>query len=119
MKLWKSPVLYFGIALVLAVVAAFIAPYVIDWGSYRVAIENYGSKVTGRQVTVSGEISGRLFPWPRLSIRDVKVANPSGSFLPNFITADEIDASMTLAGLLGGEIRVESIDIVRPVVAVE
>ena len=39
MKLWKSPVLYFGIALVLAVAAAFIAPYVIDWGSYRMAIE--------------------------------------------------------------------------------
>jgi uncharacterized protein involved in outer membrane biogenesis len=56
MKLWKSPVLYFGIALVLAVAAAFIAPYVIDWGSYRTAIESYGSKMTGRQVTVGGEI---------------------------------------------------------------
>ncbi len=119
MKLWKSPVLYFGIALVLAVVAAFVAPYVIDWGSYRTAIESYGSKVTGRQVNVSGEISGRLFPWPKLSIRDVKVANPPGSLLPNFITADEVDVSMTLAGLLDGEIRVESIDIVRPVVAFE
>src|SRR5690349_20899437 len=108
MKLWKSPVLYFGIALVLAVVAAFIAPYVIDWGSYRSAIESYGSKIAGRQVTVSGQISGRLFPWPKLSIHDVKVANPPGSSLPNFITADEVDASMTLAGILGGEIRVES-----------
>ncbi len=119
MKLWKSPVLYFGIALVLAVVAAFIAPYVIDWGSYRSAIESYGSKIAGRQVTVSGQISGRLFPWPKLSIHDVKVANPPGSSLPDFITADEVDASMTLAGILGGEIRVESIDIVRPVVAFE
>ncbi|MGE3874472.1 MAG: AsmA family protein, partial [Parvibaculaceae bacterium] len=119
MKLWKSPVLYFGIALVLAVAAAFIAPYVIDWGSYRMAIEAYGSKVTGRQVTVGGDISGRLFPWPKLSIRDVKVANPPGSAVPDFITAQEIDVRMTLAGLLGGEIRVESIDIVRPVVAFE
>jgi|GEM_PF-1262628 len=119
MKLWKSPVLYFGIALVLAVVAAFIAPYVIDWGSYRVAIESYGGKMTGRQVTVAGEISGRFFPWPKLSIRGVKVANPPGSSVPDFITAEEVDVRMTLAGLLGGEIRVESIDIVRPVVAFE
>lgn len=119
MKLWKSPVLYFGIALVLAVAAAFIAPYIIDWGSYRMAIESYGSKVTGRQVTVGGEISGRLFPWPKLSIRNVKIANPPGSSEPDFISAEEVDARMTLAGLLGGEIRVESIDIVRPVVAFE
>lgn len=119
MKLWKSPVLYFGIALVLAVAAAFVAPFVIDWGSYRMAIENYGSKVTGRQVTVAGDISGRLFPWPKLSIRDVKIANPPGAFVPDFITAEEVDVRMTLAGLLGGEIRVESIDVVRPVVAFE
>jgi uncharacterized protein involved in outer membrane biogenesis len=119
MKLWKSPVLYFGIALVMAVTAAFIAPFIIDWDSYRPAIEKYGSQVTGRQVTVTGDISGRLFPWPRLSIRGVKVANPPGSFVPDFITADEVDARMTLAGLFGGEIRVESIDIVHPVVAFE
>jgi len=119
MKLWKSPVLYFGIALVMAVTAAFIAPFIIDWDSYRPAIEKYGSQVTGRQVTVAGDISGRLFPWPRLSIRGVKVANPPGSFVPDFITADEVDVRMTLAGLFGGEIRVESIDIVHPVVAFE
>ena len=119
MKLWKSPVFYFGIALVLAVAAAFIAPYVIDWGSYRMAIESYGSKVTGRQVSVKGDISARLFPWPKLSIRDVKVANPAGTFVPDFITAEEVDVRMTLAGLLGGEIRVESIAIVRPVVSFE
>jgi uncharacterized protein involved in outer membrane biogenesis len=119
MKLWKSPVLYFGIALVLAVVGAFIAPYVIDWGSYRMAIESYGSKVTGRQVTVAGDISGRFFPWPKLTIRDVKIANPPGSSVPDFVTAEEVDVQMTLAGLLGGEIRVEGIDIVHPVVAFE
>jgi hypothetical protein len=119
MKLWKSPVLYFGIALVLAVATAFLAPYFIDWGNYRTAIESYGSKVTGRQVTVKGDISGRLFPWPKLTIHDVKIANPPGAFEPDFVSAEEVDVQMTLAGLLGGEIRVEGIDIVRPVVAFE
>ncbi|MFZ5671882.1 MAG: AsmA family protein [Pseudomonadota bacterium] len=119
MKLWKSPVLYFGIALVLAVAAAFVAPFIIDWGSYRTAIENYGSKVTGRQVTVAGDISGRLFPWPKLTIHDVKVANPAGASMPDFITAEEVEVRMTLAGLLGGEIRVETIDVIRPVIAFE
>ncbi|HTN97743.1 MAG TPA: AsmA family protein, partial [Nordella sp.] len=119
MKLWKSPVLYFGIALVLAVVVAFVAPFIIDWGSYRTAIETYGGKVTGRQVTVAGDISGRLFPWPKLTIHDVKVANPPGASEPDFISAEEVDVRMTLAGLLGGEIRVETIDVIRPVIAFE
>ncbi len=47
MKLWKSPALYFGILLILAIAGALIAPYALDWSRYRGDIAAYGSQLTG------------------------------------------------------------------------
>jgi uncharacterized protein involved in outer membrane biogenesis len=114
MKLWKSPVLYFGILLVLAVVAALIAPHVVTWDSYRADIEAYGRKLTGRPVTVRGPIQVTLFPWPNITLGDVRVANPEGAGSPDFMAAQKVSVSVTLAGLASGQMRVESIDVERP-----
>ena len=79
MKVWKSPVFYFGIVLVLAVFSAMLAPFVVDWGNYRAGLEAYGEKLTGRKVEIAGPIGVRLFPWPRLTAQEVRIANPPGS----------------------------------------
>lgn len=119
MKLWKSPVLYLGVVLLLAVVAAQAAPYVVDWNQYRASIESYGRKLTGREVKIHGPIAVRLFPWPKLVIDDVTVANPPAAADAHLLTAERIDVRVTLAGLFNGEIRVEAIDVIRPVVSIE
>ena len=41
MKVWKSPVLYFGVLLMLAVVGLLLAPFVVDWDGYRADLESY------------------------------------------------------------------------------
>ena len=119
MKLWKAPIFYIGIALVMAIGLALAAPYLIDWGSYRPTIEAYGQKLTGRKVAVAGDISGRLFPWPKLTLHDVRIANPAGTKNADFIKADTVDVRMTLAGLFAGEVRVETIDVSGPEISFE
>lgn len=119
MKLWKSPILYVGIALVAVVTAALVAPYAMSWGNYRTAIEEYGRKLTGRDVTVAGDISGRLFPWPHMSIGKVRIGNPQGALSADLVTAERVDVRVTLAGLVNGEINIETIDVVRPVISIE
>jgi len=119
MKLWKSPALYFGILLILLVGGALAAPYLVDWSLYRADIEEFGTKLTGRSVTVEGPISVRLFPWPKLSVGKVRVANSADASEPDLLTAELIEVRMSLAGLFNGEIRVEMIDLVEPVVSFE
>jgi uncharacterized protein involved in outer membrane biogenesis len=116
MKVWKSPVFYFGIVLVLAVFSAMLAPFVVDWGSYRGELEAYGEKLTGRKVEIAGTIGVRLFPWPRLRAQDVRIANPPGSRDTWFATADQIVVRMNLGALFNAEIQVESINIDNPVI---
>ena len=48
MSVWRSPLLYLGIALILIAAAALAAPLYIDWNSYRADIEDYGRQLTGR-----------------------------------------------------------------------
>ena len=109
MKVWKSPVFYFGIVLVLAVLSAMLAPFVVDWGSYRAGLEAYGEKLTGRKVEIAGPIGVRLFPWPRLAAQDVRIGNPEGSRDEWLATAGQIVVRMNLGSLFNAEIQVESI----------
>ena len=114
MRVWKSPVFYFGVALVLIVVSALLAPFVVDWNGYRDDLQAFGEKLTGRKVEVAGPINVRLFPWPKLTAGDVRLANPEGAEEQWFATADQITISMTLGALLNGVIQVEGIDIDKP-----
>ncbi len=119
MKVWKSPVFYFGIVLVLAVFSAMLAPFVVDWGSYRAGLEAYGEKLSGRKVEIAGPIGVRLFPWPRLTAQDVRIANPPAFKEKWFATADHIVVRMNLGALLNGLIQVESINIESPTVKLQ
>ena len=119
MKVWKSPVFYFGVILVLVVISALLAPFVMDWGRYRVGLEAYGQKLTGRKVEITGPIAVRLFPWPRLTADDVHIANPDDVKQKWFATADQVTVQMTLGALLNGTIQVESIDVQKPVVTLQ
>jgi len=119
MKMWKSPVLYLGILLVIAVAGLLIAPFVIDWNGYRADLEAYGKKLTGRDEIVEGPGSARLFPWPRRTVENVRVASPDGMDAKEFASAARLTVNMTLQGLLQGGIDVESIDIRDPEVNFE
>ena len=116
MKVWKSPVFYFGIVLVLAVFGALLAPYVVDWGTYRSGLEKYGEKLTGRKVEIAGPISVKLFPWPKLAAQDVRIANPEGMEDKWIASADQVVVRMNLGALLNASIQVDSIVIENPTV---
>jgi AsmA family/AsmA-like C-terminal region len=118
MSIWKSPIFYLGIILMLVIAAALLAPFVVNWNGYRDNLESYGRKLTGREVAINGPISVRLFPWPRLVAEDVSLSNPAGFVGPAMMNARSINVELALAGLFDGEIRVETISINHPVINV-
>ena len=114
MSIFKSPVFYIGLLLVLFVGGALVAPFIVDWNSYRNNLESYGHKISGRDVAINGQISVRLFPWPRLEAEDVSIANPKEIVGQPMLQAGKITMHLALAGLFSGQILVESIDIEKP-----
>ena len=51
-----------GGLLVLALTAALVGPYFVDWTSFRADFERQASAILGRQVTVEGEAEARCCP---------------------------------------------------------
>jgi hypothetical protein len=119
MSAWRSPLLYLGFVLIVIAAAAVVAPLLVDWNAYRTQFEDYGRKLTGRDIVIAGPIEARLFPWPVLVLHQVRIANPKGTQMANLVEARRIEMGMSLAPLVSGQIEVDTVAVDGPVIAFE
>jgi uncharacterized protein involved in outer membrane biogenesis len=103
----------FGSLIVLAVLAALVVPYFIDWSQYKTRFEAEASRVLGREVKVRGSADAKLFPFPSVRFTDVEVAG-GGATEPS-LRVGAFSMDLELAPFLSGEIlifdmRIENAD---------
>jgi len=104
----QTTLLGLAIAFIIALIAALIGPYFIDWNQFRPQFETEATRVVGAPVRVGGELSARLLPAPSLRLRSVAVggANDLGK-----IRADKLDVEFSLGSLMRGEWRATELTI--------
>src|SRR6201987_2739268 len=104
----QTTLLGLTIAFILALVAALIGPYFIDWNQFRPQFESEASKIIGAPVRVAGALDARLLPTPTLRLRSVVVgaANDLGK-----IHADKLDVEFSLGDLMRGKWRANELTI--------
>ena len=104
----QTTLLGLAIAFIIALVAALIGPYFIDWNQFRPQFEAEATKVIGAPVRVAGELEARLLPSPSLRLRSVVVggANDLGK-----VRADKLDVEFSLGSLMRGEWRATELTI--------
>ncbi|BCH24180.1 AsmA family protein [Mesorhizobium sp. L-8-3] len=101
-----------GGLIVLALTAALVGPYLIDWTSYRSSFEREASAILGRKVTVEGAAKARLLPFPSVTFSDVSVAGgPDGT---PAMTVETFSMDAELAPLMRGEFLIFDMRLVRP-----
>jgi uncharacterized protein involved in outer membrane biogenesis len=103
---------FIGGLIVLALTAALVGPYFIDWTSYRGDFEREASAVLGRKVTVQGAATARLLPFPSVSFTDVSVGGAGGRAPAMTVETFSMDAE--LAPFLRGEFLIFDMRLVRP-----
>lgn len=98
----QTTLLGLAIAFILALVAALVGPYFIDWSQFRPQFEAEATRIIGAQVRVGGKLDARLLPVPSLQLRSVVVggANDLGK-----VRADTLDVEFSLGSLMRGEWR--------------
>ncbi|MER8502916.1 AsmA-like C-terminal region-containing protein [Mesorhizobium sp. M1142] len=102
----------FGGLLVLVLCAALVVPYFVDWTGYRVDFEREASAVLGRKVTVQGDATARLLPFPSVTFSNVAVAGgPNGQ---PAMTVETFSMDAELAPFLRGEVLIFDMRLVRP-----
>jgi uncharacterized protein involved in outer membrane biogenesis len=104
----QTTLLGLAIAFIIALIAALVGPYFIDWSQFRPQFEAEASRVIGAQVRVAGALDARLLPTPSLQLRSVVVggANDQGK-----VRADKLDVEFSLGSLMRGEWRATELTI--------
>ena len=102
----------FGGLFVLVLCAALVGPYFVDWTGYRAEFEREASAILGRKVTVQGDATARLLPFPSVTFSDVAVdGGPDGQ---PAMTVETFSMDAELAPFLRGEVLIFDMRLVRP-----
>ena len=96
----QTTLLGLAIAFIIALIAALVGPYFIDWNQFRPQFEAEATRIIGAPVRVGGKLDARLLPAPSLQLRSVVVggANDLGK-----VRADKLDVEFSLGSLMRGE----------------
>tara|TARA_R110000824_G_scaffold390760_15_gene587940 strand:+ start:40105 stop:43647 length:3543 start_codon:yes stop_codon:yes gene_type:complete len=105
---------YIAGIIALLLVAALAGPSFVDWNQFRDEFEAQAGKITGREVTIGGDISLVVLPAPHLTLNNVSVANEAGGEHPDFLRVGRVEVEVAFAPLLRGEISATSVEIARP-----
>jgi uncharacterized protein involved in outer membrane biogenesis len=97
-----------ALAVVLALAAALIGPFFIDWGDHRAAFERQASRIIGVPVSVQGEVEARLLPSPRIKFGKVVAGD---EWAASKFTAESFELDLALMPLLRGEYEVSRLNV--------
>jgi large subunit ribosomal protein L24 len=98
----QTTLLGLAIAFIIALIAALVGPYFIDWNQFRPQFEAEATRIVGTPVRVAGKLDARLLPAPSLQLHSVTIggANDLGK-----VRADKLDVEFSLGSLMRGEWR--------------
>ena len=110
----QTTLLGLGIAIILALVAALVGPYFIDWSDHRGWFEARASRIVGMPVRITGPIDLRLLPVPSVTLRGLEARSTPGR-VP--LKARELGIEFALGPLVQGEWRATEMQLVGPELA--
>ncbi|ABD06735.1 AsmA [Rhodopseudomonas palustris HaA2] len=104
----QTTLLGLAIALIVALLAALVGPFVVDWNQFRDQFETEATRLAGAPVRVAGDLDARLLPTPTLRLRDVTIG---GANDPGRIRAAKLDVEFSLGALMRGEWRADELSV--------
>jgi uncharacterized protein involved in outer membrane biogenesis len=109
----QTSLLGLGIAVILALVAALVAPFFVDWSQYRTVFEAQASRAIGTPVRITGAIDARLLPSPAMTLNGVEIGPEDKARA----TAQRLEVEFALGSLVRGEWRATRLRLVGPEIA--
>ncbi len=103
-----------GGLIVVVLFAALIAPFFLNWSSFRIEFEEQASRMLGKKVSVHGDVDARILPFPSITLHDVRVGQDTDGQPLARIARFSMD--MELAPFLSGEARIFDMRIEDPTV---
>ena len=100
-----------GGLLLLLVVAAFVGPRFVDWTQYRERFEAEATRLLGHDVSVRGDASARLLPFPSIVFEDVTIGGADEAVSAS---VERFAMDLELAPFLRGELLIFDMRLTAP-----
>ena len=97
--------------IVLAVIAVTLLVTLVNPNRFKPFIEKAVYESTGRKLTLTGDISWKIYPNLGVTVRDVSLSNPDGFKTPNLVVLHSADVSVALIPLLSNHVVVKTLAI--------
>jgi AsmA protein len=105
--------------LVLLVVAALVAPFLIPTDTYKNRLVALVTQSTGREFKIAGPVKLSFLPQLEIEASDVSLANVPGAQDPAMLQLKEMQVELRLLPLLGGNIELGRFVLNQPVISLE
>jgi AsmA protein len=107
-----------GIVLLIVIaVAGFV--YTFDANKYKEEIADLAEAVTGRPISIAGDMDISLYPWIGIKINDVTIENTSGFSNKTFATVGQFDVKVKIMPLLQKRLDIDKLVLHRLVLDLE
>lgn len=103
-----------GLAIVFAVLLA-VVPFIVPADTLRRGVAVQLSSLTGQPVSVGGQSTFRMMPWPTVTISSVVIGGDPG--VPPIVEGTAIEASLAPLALLAGRVDVVGVALIEPRIA--
>ena len=105
-----------AVLLIALIAGALVAvPRLVVWDDYRDQLTAKAEAITGQTVAIRGRIDLSLLPQPTLSLAGTTLASRPDAVDRMRLEVDRLDLALKLLPLLGGQLDVEEVRLVRPV----
>lgn len=108
-----------GGLLVVLVGVALIAPGFVDWNKHKAVATGLVKDATGRDLVIGGDMKLTILPAPAVVVKDVRLSNLPGAKAPEMVSLKSLEVRIALAPLLAGNLQVEKVRVVNPVIEIE
>ena len=117
--IWRWVLLIGGGLVAAALIGAGLLAYLVSRLDVRGEVERSVESVTGRQLTIAGDVG--VSYWPALGLRaeNITLANVEGGRAAAFIAADEINIGVEIRPLFDRQVVVRQLVLQRPQIALE
>jgi len=97
-------------AIILIIVAGLVAlPFIVDPNDYKDEISTQVEKMTGRNLTLQGDIGLSVFPWIALELGPLSLSNAEGFKADAFAKVDAAEIRIKLMPLLKKQLEMDTI----------
>ena len=106
---WLSGTLAVLVLVIGVGVAALV--YLVDWNDFKDTIQDQVKKQTGRELTITGDLSPSVFPWAGITIGEISLANARDFGNQPFARIAGADVKVKLLPLIKREINVRTVEL--------